>query len=334
MLRFKLRYGGSQKAELVWYNTNTSLYLQNFVSNGNFYYYRAGTIDFSINGTGCVGIGTNNASSILQVGSGSSATATPTAIQLDNSYRNGVGGNTSLKFYLYRNGGETYGIGLNNSAGIEYHAGSSGGSTANHAFYTETTERVRIISNGNVGIGSSSPGGKLDVVYGGGTSNFGSTAGGNNFLWTRSSGGSIALWAGGAPGLLSTGDIRFITNQTYGSETYAVSAILTAAGNLGIGTTSPSYRIQVGTTGSLSDSIRIGTYLVAKNTRQYIGYTRDDSGLFESTGDGDGPTSVKAGVAGIRIVNTTGVLASSYADNSVQLLGHTFNGGSRVVLHA
>jgi hypothetical protein len=103
---------------------------------------------------------------------------------------------------------------------------------------------------------------------------------------------------------------------------------------LGIGNTSPTYRLQLGTSGDLASSIRLGTYAVAKNTRQYIGYTRADSGLFESSGNGDTPSTVLAGVAGVRIVNTTGTLSSGAADNSVQLLTHIYNGGSRVALHA
>ncbi len=103
---------------------------------------------------------------------------------------------------------------------------------------------------------------------------------------------------------------------------------------LGIGNTSPTYRLQLGTSGDLASSIRLGTYAVAKNTRQYIGYTRADSGLFEESGDGDTPSTVLGGVAGIRIVNTTGTISSGAADNSVQLLTHIYNGGSRVALHA
>jgi hypothetical protein len=105
-------------------------------------------------------------------------------------------------------------------------------------------------------------------------------------------------------------------------------------GNVGINTTAPSYRLQLGTAGSLADSIRIGSYSVANNTRQYIGYARADTGLFESSGNGDSPSTVLAGVAGIRIVNTVGTVAPSQADNSVQLLTHIYNGNSRVALHA
>ena len=118
------------------------------------------------------------------------------------------------------------------------------------------------------------------------------------------------------------------------SDTNNNPDILIPNGFLGIGNTNPTYRLQLGTSGDLASSIRLGTYAVAKNTRQYIGYTRDDSGLFESSGNGDTPSTVLAGVAGVRIVNTTGTLASGQADNSVQLLTHIYNGGSRVALHA
>ena len=119
----------------------------------------------NVDSSGNVGIGTTSPGSLLQVGgSGATATATPTAIQMDNSFRNAVGGNTSLKFYLYKNSTETYGFGLNNAGGIEYHAGNSGGGIANHAFYTDTSEKMRITSGGNVGINTVTPSTTLEVV--------------------------------------------------------------------------------------------------------------------------------------------------------------------------
>jgi hypothetical protein len=144
---------------------------------------------------------------------------------------------------------------------------------------------------------------------------------------------------GAAGGSLEIGQLtKNNANFTHGNTRFYTNGVerlrIISNGYVGIGASSPTYKLQIGTVGSLADSIRIGTYLVAKNTRQYIGYTRDDSGLFESAGNGDSPSTVLGGVAGIRIVNTTGTLASAYADNSVQLLTHIFNGGSRVALHA
>ncbi len=106
------------------------------------------------------------------------------------------------------------------------------------------------------------------------------------------------------------------------------------ATKLGIGATAPTYNLQLGIAGTLSDSIRIGSYAVAKNTRQYIGYARADTGLFETSTSGNTPSSVLPGVSGIRIVNTEGSVLSTKADQSIQLLTHIYNGSSRVALHA
>jgi hypothetical protein len=125
-----------------------------------------------------------------------------------------------------------------------------------------------------------------------------------------------------------------VNGTTNTGDRLQVNGTAFVSSRLGIGATSSIYSLQLGTVGSLTNSIRMGTYQVPNNTRQYIGYTREDTGLFESSGDGDTPSTVLGGVAGIRIVNTVGTLAPAQADNSVQLLTHIYNGGSRVALHA
>ena len=185
---------------------------------------------------------------------------------------------------------------------------------------TAGTHRLTLDSLGNFGIGTTSPQTKLEV-----------------------NGGLVKIVENSNTAFYGGDYVRVFGTQSYGFRNSSGSAIAQISltgnsyfngGNVGIGTTSPSYRLQIGIAGSLIDSIRIGSYAVAKNTRQYIGYTRADSGLFEESGDGDTPSTVLSGVAGIRIVNTTGTITSSKADNSVQLLTHIYNGGSRVALHA
>ena len=188
---------------------------------------------------------------------------------------------------------------------------------------------------GKVGIGTNNPVGILDV-FGSGVQN-GSTPG----IKLSSSNTQQTVFAIGNTGtrqyeLAVGGTTSSVPGSFYVYDNSASSfrLILSTAGNFSIGGTLPTQKLQLGSIGSLIDSIRIGTYAVPKNTRQYIGYTRDDSGLFESSGNGDTPSTVLPGVAGIRIVNTTGTLSSGQADNSVQLLTHIYNGGSRVALHA
>jgi hypothetical protein len=111
-----------------------------------------------------LGIGTTSPSEILQVGGLSGAAATPTAIRLDDTYRTGGDAFNKLKFYLYKSSTETYGLGLGDLADIQYWAGTI--STGTHRFFTSQTERMRITSGGNVGIGTTNPSYKLDIVGG------------------------------------------------------------------------------------------------------------------------------------------------------------------------
>jgi hypothetical protein len=117
---------------------------------------------------GNLGIGNTNPLSLLHIGSGTTGVATPTALELDRSFRSSVGGNMSLKFYLYRDiaSNESYGIGLNSQAGVEYHSGATGGATSgttHHAFYINNSEKMRIVPTGNVGIGTTSPEARFHV---------------------------------------------------------------------------------------------------------------------------------------------------------------------------
>jgi hypothetical protein len=111
-----------------------------------------------INNRGNVGIGTSSPTSLLHVGSVSGSGTpftTPTAIQMDNSYKSGSPAFDTLKFYLFKSTSESYGFTVADQSDLQYWAGTT--ASGMHRWFTSQTERMRITSGGNVGIGTSSP---------------------------------------------------------------------------------------------------------------------------------------------------------------------------------
>ncbi len=115
--------------------------------------------------------------------------------------------------------------GTTNSRLISFGGASFFGTTTNHPIIVQTnnTERMKIDTSGNVGIGTSSPAVKLDVAG-----------------EVRSTSGTVQLFmegvsgSGGYLGTRSNDFLQFRTNNTNVMN-------ITAAGNVGIGTTSPTF---------------------------------------------------------------------------------------------
>jgi hypothetical protein len=95
-------------------------------------------------------------------------------------------------------------------------------------FGTAGTERLRITSTGNVGIGTSSPGAALDVL---GSAKIGPN---RQAIFSESNGNNSAII------LSSTGNMEFRGSQTDYNQLF-----LKSGGNVGIGTTSPSGKLHV-----------------------------------------------------------------------------------------
>lgn len=148
-------------------------------------------------------------------------------------------------------------------------------------FYTNGSERIRVTSAGNVGIGTTSPGsydpsGNNLVVYEAGNAGITIATGSTNF-------GSIFFareigTAGAYRGYIEYGQ----TNDYMGFGTVSTERMrITSGGNVGIGTTSPSYKLHItGTSGTGARLIQADGTGTAYNI---ISVVNDGCQLFLST---------------------------------------------------
>ena len=133
-------------------------------TNANFDWYINGVIKMKLNSSGNLGIGTTNpGTNILQVGN-----AGRLKIGLGSTDYSLIGtldtdGATNTRIVVSGNTRNLY------AGNIDYLATSTG----NHLFYTTNTnvERVRIKSDGNVGIGTNNPTAKLHIEHSGTATN-------------------------------------------------------------------------------------------------------------------------------------------------------------------
>jgi len=202
-----------------------------------------GQINFAEFG-GNVGIGTGSPGAKLQVGgSGAAPTATPTQILMDGTYTNSsTPTNQQLKLSLATiSATQAYGFTLDNVAGMWYHAGDSSGSTGNHIFATAGSERMRITSAGNVGIGLTAPASPLHVV---GAAGYVGTFDGatDTRVDFRNSGTRNGI-------IQSTAAVFSLNAVTAIPMTFLTGSTermrITSAGNVGIGTSTPGSALQV-----------------------------------------------------------------------------------------
>ena len=183
-----------------------------------------------------VGIGTTSPSAKLHVftaGHFKVDTGSSPIVEIaNNSATSSTSGTATLKFTQ-----------ANTQAGGKIVSGRDGdysnGSTrqTHMAFYTATTasdtEKMRITATGNVGIGESSPDGKLHIK--------GGTASGDlsHILFENTQGNKVFSIGGGANGITNDNlHIRNVTDNT-------VLMSIMQGGNVGINTTSPQQKLHV-----------------------------------------------------------------------------------------
>ena len=208
--------------------------------------------------TGNVGIGTTSPSTKLQISSTMSSTPTSNIfLDVDGSNVNGGGG--SIIFNTSASAGTASGYNAK-ITGTREGGGTGGDSrlgfwTTLVSSSTAPQERMTITKEGNVGIGTTSPGAKLDV-----TGSYGdvikAVSGSQNITtnFVAPSTGS------GLNNIISTaGEFNIGTSdaQPFSLVTNSISRIaVLSSGNVGIGTTSPGSKLEVSSgVGANGDSI-------------------------------------------------------------------------------
>lgn len=194
-----------------------------------------------IDSSGNVGIGTSSPSTTLHLDSG----GTPTTIQIDSDTE------ASIDFNDHGGSAKRYKIGTNissNDGQLEFKD------------MTANAERMRIDSSGNVGIGTSSPNSRLTSASTDGSTGLSihrtfsgnvsgeTTIGGLDFTLTDTATSNQVVSRISPVGSAGTGDafagsMRFFTAGTSGSIAEAMR--IDSSGNVGIGTSSPSAKLEV-----------------------------------------------------------------------------------------
>jgi hypothetical protein len=119
-------------------------------------------------------------------------------------------------------------------------------------FYTGGSERVRIDTSGNVGIGTSSPGGKLQVTATGKAVIFGSSSAQNSYSAWQYNSTDLGYIGNGAAVMTGAGATDFGVNATgarnlcFGTNDTERMRI-DSSGNVGIGANSPTAKLDVRT---------------------------------------------------------------------------------------
>jgi hypothetical protein len=146
-----------QTAVCTLYQSSSDTFLSATNSGASLILATQDTERMRINSSGNVGIGTSSPSVILDV-------KAPQA----KSYLTSTTG-TNTVFYSASNTGGSFYVGLDNSAGTEFGSAYSGAIYHSGAypiiFYTGAAERMRIDSNGNLCLGTTSAGARLSIAF-------------------------------------------------------------------------------------------------------------------------------------------------------------------------
>ncbi|MEH2551640.1 hypothetical protein V1283_008285 [Bradyrhizobium sp. AZCC 2262] len=270
-----------------------------------------------INGSGNVGIGTTTPDNLFSI-EGSTNGAVFSSLTNSNSgvsaaaefdIRNGYTAGTGLKLRVLGTGFTTSGTNIQNSAvvlaGTSLTGGLSVGTIASSPlmFWTTNSERMRIDSAGNVGIGNTSPDGKLTVGDGTAATKFDlyGNASGSKQSWVRlwdSSGQQIGMFVG-------LGNTNVVSINGGGSSYFN-------GGNVGIGTTTPGTLLHINGSDATS-------YTAAQNINTTLSIQNESTTnnsfaqLIFKTTDTVGASKTGAAIDGIFTSHTSGAVSAELA---------------------
>ena len=157
-------------------------------------------------------------------------------------------GSTGSQIHLSQDGVADWAFGQ--PAGANAFAFFSGRNPA-----ADGTERMRLDSSGNLGIGTSSPGTRLHTNKASQTP--GDTTPSGAFLITNTTAGAGCVEIGSGSSVLG-----YLQVRNSASQTYYDFALQPNGGNVGIGTSSPAYRLHVAGTGGFANNGNENLWLI------------------------------------------------------------------------
>ncbi len=168
------------------------------------------------------------------------------------------------------------------------------------------TSGITINASGNLGVGTTTPNSKLSVIGAGAFgSGFGSMTAPSNGLLVE---GSVGIGIS-------------VPSQTFQIGTGSNALVFTSGGNLGIGTTSPNYDLEVLTTARIRGAVGNVGLVVAANGNVGIGTTAPSASLQNTGNTVLGYSGTVYGPAsGLAVSGNVGVGVTT-ANNALQVLG-------------